>query len=90
MSIERRKRKDGFVYRVQFRDERGRQRSRSFSLKRDAESYEAQVKLAKRRGELSALDAGKQPLREFGAEWWTLYAEPRLAASTRRGSGEPA
>lgn len=84
MSIERRKRKDGFVYRVQFRDERGRQRSRSFSLKRDAESYEAQVKLAKRRGELSALDAGKQPLREFVAEWWTLYAEPRLAASTRR------
>lgn len=53
-------------------------------LKRDAEAHEAQVSLAKRRGDLVALDAGKQTLRSFVAEWWTLFAEQRLAVSTQR------
>ena len=70
------------VYRVLWRDERRRLRSRTFTRKRDAETWEAKVKLAKRQGELAALDAGKQTLEEFAAEWWKLYATPNLAPKT--------
>lgn len=84
MAIEKRERKTGDVYRVTWRDDRGRQRSRTFSLKRDASAYEAKIKLAKRQGELAALDAGKQTLDDFLAEWWRMHAEPRLAPQTLR------
>lgn len=83
MAIDRRVRQSGTVYRVMFRDERGAQRSRTFSLRRDAEAYEAKIKLAKRQGELVALDAGRQTLKAFAAEWWELYAEPNLTPKTR-------
>jgi integrase len=76
-------RKSGPVYRVQWRDEQGRQRSKTFTNKRDAESFEARVKLAKRQGELAALDAGRQTLKAFSEDWWELHAEPGLAPKTR-------
>jgi integrase len=82
MAIQRRQRKDGPVYRVLWRDERRALRSRTFSRKRDAEAWEAKVKLAKRQGELAALDAGQQTLKAFIDEWWRLYAEPNLAPKT--------
>ena len=68
-----------------WRDDTGQQRSRTFSLKRDADAWEAKIKLAKRQGELAALDAGRQTLAEFSADWWRLYADPHLATATRRG-----
>ena len=82
MAIQRRDRKGGAVYRVLWRDERRALRSRTFSRKRDAEAWEAKVKLAKRQGELAALDAGQQTLESFIAEWWKLYAEPNLTPKT--------
>jgi len=82
VAIQRRERKDGPVYRVLWRDERRALRSRTFSRKRDAEAWEATVKLAKRRGELAALDAGQQTLESFIGEWWKLYAEPNLSPKT--------
>jgi hypothetical protein len=83
MSIRRRQRKSGPVYRVQWRDEQGHQRSKTFSKKRDAEAFEAKIKLAKRQGELAALDAGRQTLKAFTDEWWELHAEAALAPKTR-------
>jgi Phage integrase, N-terminal SAM-like domain len=44
----------------------------------------AQIKLSKRRGDLASLDAGKEPLVEFAAEWWELYAKTHLAEATLR------
>lgn len=88
--IERRKRcsKDGKtyqVYRVRWDDSSGRERSKTLprgATRADAEVYEARVRLLKRTGELDALDAGRQLLADFAAEWWELYAGPNLARST--------
>ena len=82
MSIERIERKDGSViWRVRWR-QAGRNRSKVLGRKRDAEAFDAELRRKKRAGELAALDAGKETLAEFGEEWWKLYAEPNLAAST--------
>lgn len=82
MSIERIERKDGgVVWRVRWR-QAGQNRSRVLGRKRDAEAFDAELRRKRRTGELAALDAGKETLAEFGEEWWKLYAEPNLAAST--------
>jgi integrase len=83
VSVHTIKRKSGTVYKAVWRDDAGKQRSRTFSLKRDAADFEAKVKLAKRQGELAALDAGRQTLEEFSADWWRLYADVHLATATR-------
>lgn len=85
MSIERRQRKKGPVYIVWYRDERGRNRNRTFDRKRDAEAWEAKVKLARRRGDLAELDAGSEKLHAFLMNcWWPLYVEPQLTTRTVR------
>jgi integrase len=56
----------------------------TFDRKSDAEAFEAKVKLLKRSDELGDLDAGKEPLEEFVAEWWLLYAERHLKPKTRK------
>ena len=82
MSIERVERKDGaVVWRVRWR-QAGRNRSKVLGRKRDAEAFDAELRRKRRTGELAALDAGKETLAELGEEWWKLYAEPNLAAST--------
>ncbi len=82
MSIERVERKDGgVVWRVRWR-QAGRNRSKVLGRKRDAEAFDAELRRRRRTGELAALDAGKETLAEFGEEWWKLYAEPNLTAST--------
>jgi hypothetical protein len=68
MSIEKRKRKKGYVYVVWWKDEARRSHNKTFDLKRDAQAFEAKIKLAKRQGELADLDAGKEPLVEFVEE----------------------
>ncbi|HEX6456002.1 MAG TPA: tyrosine-type recombinase/integrase [Solirubrobacterales bacterium] len=82
MSIERLERKGGVVWRVRWRDEHGRNRSKVLGRKRDAEAFDAEVRRLKRTRELGQLDAGKQTLAEFGQDWWTLHAEPQLAKVT--------
>jgi hypothetical protein len=81
MSIERIERKDGVVWRVRWR-QAGQNRSKVLGRKRDAEAFDAELRRKRRTGELAALDAGKETLAEFGQEWWQLYGEPNLAAST--------
>ena len=44
--------------------------------------YEAKVKLAKRQGELTQLDAGKETLLKFAVRWERLYASQQLADRT--------
>jgi integrase len=73
--------KRGGTYRVQWR-EGGRHRSRSFERKRDAVDFEATIRLRKRRGELSDIDAGRQTLAAFYTEWLERYARPNLAPAT--------
>ena len=74
MSVERVERKDGsVVWRVRWR-QGGRNRSKVLGRKRDAEAFEAELVRRRRTGELAQLDAGKEPLAEFGEEWWRLHA----------------
>ena len=82
MSVERVDRVNGAVWRVRWRDDIGRNRSKVLGRKRDAEAFDAEVRRLKRTRELGRLDAGKQTLADFGDQWWSLHAEPNLARST--------
>ena len=85
LSIQERQRKKGLVYVVHYYDtDRKKYVNRTFDKKKDAQAFEATVLLAKRRGDLEALDAGTETLREFEQEWWQNYAELHLEAHTRR------
>jgi len=83
MSIERTTRSSGeVVWRVRWRDEQGRNRSKVLGRKRDAQAFDAEVRRLKRTRELGRLDAGHETLRDFGQEWWKLHGEPNLARTT--------
>ncbi len=84
MSIHRRDDRGG-QYEVRWR-EGGRQRTRLFSKKGDAQAFELDIK---RRRQLGPLAAGviqnRVTLAEFVRdEWWPRYAIPNLKESTRR------
>lgn len=82
MSVERVERSDGsVVWRVRWRQGE-RNRSKVLGRKRDAEAFDAEARRRKRTGELATLDSGRESLAAFGEEWWRLYGEPNLAAST--------
>jgi integrase len=84
MSVERVGRKGGAVWRVRWRDEQGRARSKVVGRKRDADAFDAEVVRRKRTGDLDLLSGGRQTLADFAQEWWKLYAAPSLAARTLR------
>ncbi len=84
MSVERAERKGKAVWRVRWRDEHGRARSKVVGRKRDAEAFDAEVVRRKRTGDLDLLTGGKETLAEFAEEWWKLYAVPNLAPRTLR------
>lgn len=84
MSVERVERKGGAVWRVRWRDEQGRARSKVVGRKRDADAFDAEVVRRKRTGDLDLLSGGRQTLADFAQEWWKLYAAPNLAARTLR------
>ena len=84
MSVERVERKNGAVWRVRWRDEQGRARSKVVGRKRDADAFDAEVVRRKRTGDLDLLTGGRQTLADFAQEWWKLYAAPNLAARTLR------
>jgi integrase len=84
MSIHKRDDRQG-RYEVRWR-EGGRQRTRSFAKKGDAQAFELDVK---RRRQLGPLAAGviqsRVTLAEYVRdEWWPRYAVPNLKESTRR------
>jgi hypothetical protein len=70
------------VYRVRWRDELGRERSKTFDRADDARTFEARVRTLKRTEDLGRLDSGKETLAEFAAEWWHLHATPNLERNT--------
>lgn len=84
MSVERVDRKGKAVWRVRWRDEQGRARSKVVGRKRDAEAFDAEVVRRKRTGDLDLLSGGRETLAEFAEEWWKVYAVPNLAARTLR------
>ncbi len=84
MSVERVERKGGAVWRVRWRDEQGRARSKVIGRKRDADVFDAEVVRRKRTGDLDLLTSGRETLADFAEEWWKLYAAPNLAARTLR------
>jgi integrase len=85
--IERRarNRRDGSrydVWRVRWIDDAGRKRSATFDHERDARDFKAKLRILRRSGELTSLDAGRESLAEFAAQWWNLEAIPNLERST--------
>jgi integrase len=85
MSVEQVARGDGTkVWRVRWRDERGRNRSKTLGRKRDAEAFDAEIRRMRRLGELGLMDAGRETLAEFGQEWLVAYAVPNLEPKTLR------
>jgi len=84
MSIEKVPRKDGHVWRVRWRDENGRARSKVLGRKADAEAFEIEVKRAKRIGGLDDFTRKDPTLATFAELWWHRRAKPHLAARTLR------
>ena len=80
MSIEKR----GRSWRVRYRDDAGRNRSKTFALKTDAQTFDREVARRKQLGDLALLEAGKQPLNEFVLEWVSRYAKSNLSPKTLR------
>jgi integrase len=78
VSVERR----GRSWRVRYRDDNGSNRSHAFDLRRDAETFEREIRRRKALGDLASLDAGKQSLNEFLDEWLHRYALPTLSEKT--------
>lgn len=66
--------------------EGGRERSRSFKRKGDAEAFEADLQRRRQLGPLaSGVIMSRQTLAEFMTEeWWPRYAIPNLQPSTRK------
>ena len=80
MSVKRRP--DTGKWEVRWR-ENGRNRSKSFRLKGDADRWWLEVERRKRLGTLAELTAPDQTLAEFVEEYWKVHAIPRLAPKTR-------
>lgn len=84
MSIRKREDRDG-QWQVRWR-EGGKQRSRMFEKKGDAEAFELDTRRRQQLGPLAAaVLVSRQTLAEFVEEdWWPRYAIPNLKPSTRR------
>ena len=83
-----RRRRDGSTYsvfRVRWYERDGRERSRTFDTMGDARAFEGRVRALKRAESLDTLDAGRETLADFTAEWWEIYAKPNLERATLKG-----
>ena len=78
MSIQKRERDGQASYRVQWRED-GRQRSKTFTVKRDAELFDAEIVRRKRLGTLASLDGGTRTLEAFVTESWAPERAAELA-----------
>ncbi len=70
-------------YDVKWRDAAGKQRSRTFRRKRDAERFDLQVKDAKQTGGLARLDGGRETLDQYVEATWAPIHAAQLADNTR-------
>ena len=83
MSVEKVMRAGGeVVWRVRWR-QHGRNRARTFSTRRDARDFDAEVRRQRRAGSLAALDAGAETLGEYVTGTWAASHAATLAAKTR-------
>jgi integrase len=73
-----------YAYRVRFQNAHGERKARTFDSVEDALDFRARLRLAKRAGDLPALEAGKESLEQLMDDYWRLYAETRLEPATRR------
>lgn len=83
MSINRKVERSGAVYWVVRWREGGKQRSRAFDRKRDAQVFETEIRRRRQLGDLDQINAGNETLADFAREWWSVYAEPNLAPKTQ-------
>ncbi len=85
MSVEKIQRASGPVWRVRWRDEQGRARSRVVGRKADATALDADLKRAKRLGSAAVVANHRETLAEFSKLWWARHATPNLARHTQEG-----
>ena len=83
MSVEKIQRAGGGVWRVRWRDEQGRARSRVVGRKADATALDADLKRAKRLGGAAVVANHRETLAEFSKLWWARHAAPNLARHTQ-------
>ena len=60
-------------------------RQRTFSRKRDAERFAAEIERRKEIGELVLFDQANRTVEQLAKEWWRRHVVPNLAEWTRRG-----
>jgi integrase len=83
MSVEKVQRAGGeVVWRVRWR-QHGRNRARTFSSRRDARDFDAEVRRQRRAGSLTALDAGTETFGEYVTGTWAACHAATLAPKTR-------
>jgi len=83
MSVEKIRRNSGeIVWRVRWR-QHGRNRARTFSTRRDAADFDAEVRRQRRAGSLTALDAGTESLGQYVTGAWATNHAVTLAPKTR-------
>ena len=89
MSVEKITRARGeVVWRVRWR-QHGRNRARTFSTRRDARDFDAEVRRQRRAGSLPTLDAGAETLGDYVTGTWAASHAATLAAKTRLHYASP-
>jgi integrase len=81
--IERRVRSGKVSYRARYRDPAGRERSKSFSRKVDAERWVAEIEHAKTRGAWADPALGKVRFSDWLAAWWATTTNLRPSTRAR-------
>jgi integrase len=83
MSVEKVTRTGGeVVWRVRWR-QHGRNRARTFSRRRDAADFDAELRRHRRAGDLAVIDAGTETLGEYVTGAWAATHAATLAPKTR-------
>jgi len=67
--------------------ENGRNRSKSFTNKTDAQRFEVDVRRSRELGRPLDIDRGRELLSEFVETWWRRHVLPNLAKNTRDSYG---
>ena len=71
-------------YRAYFRDPAGKQRSKSFRLKKDANAFLAEMETAKGRGAYVAPSAGRTRFGQHAEQWMTTWNVDATTAARDR------
>jgi integrase len=82
-SIEKRVRNGRTTYRVRYRDPAGRQRSRVFTRKADAQRFLNETETAKLKGTWTDPALGRVQFRDWLAEWWATTTNLRPSSAAR-------